>query len=125
MCSSDLGRLVNPVAVEMLLMRHPDVTDVCCFPAEHPVLGLMLAAEVIIPPDKVFDEAALREFCMHHAEPHCVPRRISRVAGWTLNESGKRRMQPAPRLDLLHHGSQAEAQCRGMTLHGFQRQGES
>lgn len=91
------GRLVNPQAVETLLMRHPGVNDAHCFPEEHPLLGLVPVAEVIFAQAADVDVTSVSEFCARFLEPHEVPRRISRVTDWALNESGKRTIRSSGR----------------------------
>jgi acyl-coenzyme A synthetase/AMP-(fatty) acid ligase len=90
------GRLVNPEAVERVLVAHPAVEDAVCRAEPHPVLGLVPVAEVVVRPGKTFDEASLRTFCVARVEPHAVPRRITPVAAGELAESGKRRRPAGP-----------------------------
>lgn len=92
------GRLVNPEAVERILASHPDVRDAVCHPEAHPILGLVLVAEVVLEPETSFDLNSLRELCSKHIEPHAIPRRIVAAEAWgELAESGKRRRPSASR----------------------------
>jgi acyl-coenzyme A synthetase/AMP-(fatty) acid ligase len=90
------GRLVNPEAVERVLASHPDVRDAVCHPESHPLLGLVLVAEVALEPGATFDLAALKDLCDKHVEPHAIPRRIVVAEAWELAESGKRRRPARP-----------------------------
>ncbi len=90
------GRLVNPQAVEQVLVSHPDVEDAVCRPQEHPLLGLVPVAEVVIRPAAEFDAAGLMAFCSADVEPHAIPRQIVRVAAGDIAESGKRRRPSGP-----------------------------
>jgi len=90
------GRLVNPAAVEQVLVSYPVVEDAVCRAETHPLLGLVPVAEVVVQAGADFDVAALMAFCAGQVEPHAVPRRISRVSAGELAESGKRRRPAGP-----------------------------
>lgn len=90
------GRLVNPDAVERVLEAHPAVGEASCFPVPHPVLGLVLGAEVLPVAGVDIDEAALLRWCSERVESHALPRRIVASGGWEVAESGKRRRPAGP-----------------------------
>ena len=90
------GRLVNPEAVERVLVAQPGVEDAVCRAESHPLLGLVPVAEVVMEPQATFDAVALREGCRSRIEPHALPRRIVEAEPWSLAESGKRRRPAGP-----------------------------
>ncbi|MDA1202639.1 MAG: long-chain fatty acid--CoA ligase, partial [Planctomycetota bacterium] len=88
--------LVNPEAVERVLVSQPGVEDAVCRAEPHPLLGLVPVAEVVMQPQATFDGAALREGCRSRIESHALPRRIVEAEPWSLAESGKRRRPAGP-----------------------------
>lgn len=83
------GKLVNPLEIEDLLMRHPAVHDAACHAQEHRLLGLVPVAEVVLESGADTDLAALKLHCStleHHARPH----RIDIVPALEMAASGKR-----------------------------------
>ncbi|MFM8414435.1 MAG: class I adenylate-forming enzyme family protein [Planctomycetota bacterium] len=90
------GRLVNPEAVERVLASHPDVEDAVVSPEEHPLLGLVPVARVVLRPGAVFDQVALMAACAAAVEPHALPRRIVPGDAGGLAESGKRNRPAGP-----------------------------
>lgn len=93
------GRLVNPEAIERVLAGHPDVDDAVVRPEEHPLLGLVPVAEVVMKTGVRFDPSALAAACAAAVEPHALPRRIVATDARGLADSGKRQRPagPAPR----------------------------
>jgi len=83
------GKLVNPLDIEDLLMRHPDVRDAACRPEAHRLLGLVPVAEVVLAPGSETGPADLKAFC-GALEPHAVPHRIDVLSELALAASGKR-----------------------------------
>lgn len=92
------GRLVNPEAVERVLASHPDVEDAVVSPEQHPLLGLVPVARVVMRPGAVFDQAALTAACAAAVEPHARPRSIVPAEAGGLAESGKRHRPAGPGL---------------------------
>jgi long-chain acyl-CoA synthetase len=90
------GRLVNPEAVERVLCSHPAVADAVVRPEQHPVLGLVPVADVVIKPDATFDAGGLTAFCGEAIEAHAIPRRFTAAAAGALAESGKRQRPAGP-----------------------------
>jgi len=84
------GRLVNPEAVERVLESLPSISAAFCHAQEHPLLGLVPVAEVVLQEKAAFDPHAILEACAPFIEPHSMPRNISLHAGFPLAESGKR-----------------------------------
>jgi long-chain acyl-CoA synthetase len=90
------GKLVNPEAVERVLASHPDIEDAVVRPEEHPILGLVPVATVVLRGDADFEPASLVAHCRAAIEPHAIPRRIESAAAGELAESGKRRRPTGP-----------------------------
>ena len=89
------GRLVNPEAVERVLESLPSISAAFCHAEEHPLLGLVPVAEVVLQENAAFDPHAILEACAPFIEPHSLPRKLSLRDGFPLAESGKR--NPVPR----------------------------
>ena len=90
------GRLVNPEAVERVLASHPDVEDAVVQPEEHPLLGLVPVATVVLRPGAEFDQGSLSGHCRGLIEPHAIPRCFWVAKASELAESGKRRRPSGP-----------------------------
>ncbi|MGC4053312.1 MAG: fatty acid--CoA ligase family protein [Paludibaculum sp.] len=86
------GLKVCPEEIEEFLLGHPAVRDARAFGVASPLVGQLLAAEIVLDPER--DPAAalmeLRRFCASGLPPHKVPRRIEPVAQVRMAESGKK-----------------------------------
>jgi acyl-CoA synthetase (AMP-forming)/AMP-acid ligase II len=90
------GKMVNPEAVERVILMDPAVDQACCFAAPHPILGLVPVAEIVATGGVTVDLANLLRRVSAHVEPHAIPRRIHCVSRLELADSGKQR-RPAHR----------------------------
>ncbi|MBW6419744.1 class I adenylate-forming enzyme family protein [Celeribacter sp. PS-C1] len=83
------GKLINPLEIEALLMRHPDVRDAVCHAEDHRLLGLVPVAQVVLKEGAQTDSATLIAHCAV-LETHAVPHRIDILRALCISASGKR-----------------------------------
>ena len=70
------GQNIYPGAVERLIERHPDVSEVCVLPLPDAVRGQIPAAFVVTRPGAGLTEQDVKQFVVDHAAPHLHPRRV-------------------------------------------------
>ena len=73
------GQLVNATEVEQVLGEFPGVRDARCVPEEHPVLGQVLIALVLLESSGQVSIDDLRRRCAALLDPAAVPRRVEVV----------------------------------------------
>lgn len=83
------GENVFPKEVEDILLRHPDVREVCVVPLNHETKGTAPVALVVKNSDSKLDEAALKTFAIEHGPVYAHPRRIVFTEAFPLNGAGK------------------------------------
>jgi acyl-CoA synthetase (AMP-forming)/AMP-acid ligase II len=69
------GMKVNPAEIDLLLERHPEVAEACCFALPDAVSGELVAAAVKLAPGSTLAPAALRAWCLERARRDIVPER--------------------------------------------------
>jgi acyl-CoA synthetase (AMP-forming)/AMP-acid ligase II len=69
------GMKVNPAEIDLLLERHPEVAEACCFALPDAVSGELVAAAVKLTPGSALAPAALRAWCLERARRDIVPER--------------------------------------------------
>src|SRR5262249_14442902 len=88
------GILVNPVDVEKVLLAVPGVAEALCWPEPHPMLGFVIAAQVVPAPGAHLDAEELRRWCLSRLERHQAPRTIALVDSLPGTPGGKRLLKP-------------------------------
>ena len=83
------GESVYPIEVESLLLRHPDVIDVCVVAVPHPIKGEVPVAMVSVPEDAAADAEALKRFCLDEGPAYSHPRRVVLVDALPLTGASK------------------------------------
>ncbi len=83
------GESVYPIEVESLLLRHPDVIDVCVVAVPHPIKGEVPVAMVSMPNGAVADAQALKQFCLDEGPAYSHPRRVVVVDALPLTGAAK------------------------------------
>jgi acyl-CoA synthetase (AMP-forming)/AMP-acid ligase II len=83
------GESVYPIEVESLLLRHPDVIDVCVVAVPHPIKGEVPVAMVSVPEDAAADAEALKRFCLDEGPAYSHPRRVVLVDALPLTGAAK------------------------------------
>jgi acyl-CoA synthetase (AMP-forming)/AMP-acid ligase II len=92
------GMKVQPAEIDMLLERHPDVAEACCFGIPDDILGEKVGAAIRALPDRSVDFDALRQWCRTRLHAAAVPERWFAVADIPKTERGKIR-----RDDVMRH----------------------
>jgi acyl-CoA synthetase (AMP-forming)/AMP-acid ligase II/acyl carrier protein len=83
------GEKVIPRRVDEVLLQHPAVEQAVAFALPHPTLGEDLAAAVVLRPDALAEEQALRRHAFERLAPHEVPSRIVLVPELPRGATGK------------------------------------
>lgn len=92
------GLKVQPAEIDMLLERHPDIAEACCFGIPDDILGEKVGVALRIVPGKRLDLDALRRWCRQRLHAAAVPERWFEVADIPKTERGKIR-----RDDVMRH----------------------
>jgi acyl-CoA synthetase (AMP-forming)/AMP-acid ligase II len=69
------GMKVNPAEIDLLLERHPEVAEACCFALADEVSGELVAAAVRLVDGSVATGPQLRRWCLERARRDIVPER--------------------------------------------------
>lgn len=83
------GMKVFPEEIEAVLLSHPGIAEARAFGREHPRLGELPHAEIVLTPDGRFDREALAAHCARHLSPYKVPVEIAVVTAIPRTASGK------------------------------------
>jgi long-chain acyl-CoA synthetase len=83
------GLKVYPLELELAILRHPHVADVCVVGAHHPVKGEIAAAYVVPRPGMEITGAEMRRFLKPMVEEHKIPKVFSFVPGLPRTANGK------------------------------------
>lgn len=83
------GIKIQAEEIDMMLERHPDIAEACAFGVPDPVAGEAVAAAIVLKPDAVFDDAALKAWCRENARADAVPSRLHVVSTIPRNDRGK------------------------------------
>jgi oxalate---CoA ligase len=70
------GEKVSPLEIDLVLLRHPDVSEAATFGFPHPTLGEEIAAAVVLRAQCNVAPAQLQAFLREHLAPFKIPRRI-------------------------------------------------
>jgi len=99
------GEKVYPKEIEEILLRHPQVMDVCVVPVPHPRQGQAPVAFVVAREPRAVTESTLQEFFLRHGARFAAVRRVHFVDRLPLTAPGK--------VDRLALRARAEAVGRG------------
>lgn len=83
------GHRVNPVQIETVLSRHPQVAAAAVAGIPDSLMGEVPAALVVAESGEGTAETELRRFCSQHLPPYMVPRIVRIVAELPRNDAGK------------------------------------
>jgi acyl-coenzyme A synthetase/AMP-(fatty) acid ligase len=86
------GSKVYPLAVETFLLGVPGVSEARVFGVANPITGFLVAADVVLAPGEVPDEARPRILtaCRENLATYQVPRVMKFVSAIDVHESGKK-----------------------------------
>jgi long-chain acyl-CoA synthetase len=83
------GLKVYPLEVELAILRHPDVDDVCVVGMDHPARGEVASAYILPRPGREISASGMRHFLHAHLDEHKIPRIFSFVCTFPRTPSGK------------------------------------
>lgn len=75
--------------IEMMLERHPDVSEAAAFALPDPVSGEAVGAAVVLAPAARADADVLRRWCTGQVRAEAVPARIAILPALVRNDRGK------------------------------------
>jgi long-chain acyl-CoA synthetase len=84
-----VGVKVYPLEVELAILRHPGVDDVCVVATDHPVRGEMPSAWIVPRPGVELSATGMRVFLKSLLDEHKIPRLFNFVTGLPMTASGK------------------------------------
>lgn len=95
------GEKISPLEVDVALLDHPDIAEVCTFAIPHDKLGEEVAAIVVPRPGTSPDPQAIRAFAAERLAAFKVPRRILIMEAIPKGPTGKvQRVGLAARLGI-------------------------
>jgi len=107
------GENIHPGDVEAMLMRHPDIAEVCVVPVPDAIKGMLPAAFVVRRPGAALDAAAVRQFALENGPAYAHPRFVEFVEAlpWQgTNKVDRRQLRErAAAWSRDRHDSQGEA----------------
>lgn len=83
------GNKAFPEEIEALLNSHPDIMDSHVFGQDHPLLGEVVCARVVLNPGSILDTEAVLRFCRQRLSTYKVPQRVQQVTNIPYTRSGK------------------------------------
>ncbi|MEO0920185.1 MAG: fatty acid--CoA ligase family protein [Pseudomonadota bacterium] len=85
------GLKVQAEEIDMMLERHPDVTEACAFGIPDRAAGEAVAAAIVLSPQasEQFDSAKVFQWCRTQVRAEAVPARLFVVDAIARNERGK------------------------------------
>ena len=83
------GLKVYPLEVELAILKHPGIVDVCVVGRDHPIRGEMPAAYIVTRPGIELNVAGMRNYLREFLDEHKIPRLINFVYGLPRTVSGK------------------------------------
>jgi acyl-CoA synthetase (AMP-forming)/AMP-acid ligase II len=83
------GEKISPLEVDVVLLDHPAIAEVCTFGIPHPVLGEEVGAVVVPRSGETLTEAEVRDFATARLAAFKVPRRVMVMADIPKGATGK------------------------------------
>jgi acyl-CoA synthetase (AMP-forming)/AMP-acid ligase II len=83
------GLKVYPLEVELAILKHPSIVDVCVVGRDHPTRGEMPSAYIVTRPGTDITVAGMRAFLRQFLDEHKIPRLINFVHGLPRTANGK------------------------------------
>jgi acyl-CoA synthetase (AMP-forming)/AMP-acid ligase II len=83
------GENVYPKEIEDILMRHPDVRDVCVVPAPSETKGQVPIAFLVECQPARLTEDEVKSFFLIHGAPYAHPRRVVFLESLPISSTGK------------------------------------
>lgn len=95
------GLKVYPLEVELALLKHHDIIDVCVVGAVHPARGEVPAAYIVQRPGKSLFPAALRIYLRSILSQHKIPKIYHFVSGLPRTPNGKIDRKAVGKVEVL------------------------
>jgi acyl-coenzyme A synthetase/AMP-(fatty) acid ligase len=83
------GNKAFPEEIEVLLNSHPDIRECRVFGQDHPLMGEVVCAQVVLNPGIVLDTETILRFCRQRLSTYKVPQRLQQVMHIPRTHSGK------------------------------------
>ncbi len=83
------GNKVFPEEVEAVLNSHADIADCRVFGGNHPLMGEIVCAEVVMAEGVILDSEKILRFCRDRLSTYKVPQRLQQVNRIEYTRSGK------------------------------------
>jgi len=83
------GLKVYPLEVELAILKHPGVADVCVVGRDHPIRGEIPTAYIVPSVGTTITDSDMREFLRSMLDEHKIPRLFNFVSGLPRTVSGK------------------------------------
>lgn len=83
------GENAYPKEIEDILLRHPDIEDVCVVAMRHEIKGKVPAAFVIKRPGSNLTEKEVKDFFLQHGPAYAHPRKVIFLERMPLSGTGK------------------------------------
>ncbi len=83
------GNKVFPQEVEFILEQHPSIAQARVYADKHILAGEIVAADVILHPNKPTEVESLIHFCREHLTAYKIPQRIKFVEEIEMTSTGK------------------------------------
>jgi acyl-coenzyme A synthetase/AMP-(fatty) acid ligase len=95
-CFKTGGKLINPAAIENLLMNTQSVSRVVCHAKEHKILGFVPSVKVVLGKRARQTAQQLKSLCELELEQHMVPHEIDVVDDLPQTFGGKTLLRTSP-----------------------------
>lgn len=83
------GMKISPEEIDLLLERHDDISEVCCFGLEDEISGEIVAVALVLNQGCELEDMALKKWCATYIRPECIPERIFRLDEIPKTDRGK------------------------------------
>jgi len=84
------GRKVSPEEIEQTLKSLPEIEDCFVYEQKSSLVGALIAADVKMTPEALFDEALIKKKLKQLLEDYKVPHIIRRVDHFAISSNGKK-----------------------------------
>jgi acyl-CoA synthetase (AMP-forming)/AMP-acid ligase II len=84
------GRKVSPEEIEQAIKSLPEIEDCLVYEQKSALVGALIAADVMMAPEALFDEALIKKKLKQLLEDYKVPHLIRRVNHFAISSNGKK-----------------------------------
>ncbi|MCX8513939.1 MAG: non-ribosomal peptide synthetase, partial [Burkholderiales bacterium] len=83
------GEKINPLEIEEILIKHPAINEVVCFPVNDDYYGENVAIAIVIKNDKHVSESSIKEYIGYFVSEDKIPKVVHIVKEIPKNNMGK------------------------------------